>query len=65
MKPRRKNDCFAFQERRGKQKCRILLEASASEYMELGDCGNDGCPFYKPKGYEHTYVRGIRTRWLK
>lgn len=65
MKPRKRNNCFAYQVKDGRGRCRVLLDTYAQEYMEVGDCGNDGCPFYKPKGYEHQYIRGFTTRWLK
>lgn len=53
------NDCFAWEVRKGVQKCRVLLDRYAIDYQEEGSCGNDACPFYKPRGKEKSYIRGF------
>lgn len=50
-----KNDCFAMHNGR----CKILLGNAFVAYKRGGCCGNEGCPFYKPKGKEKRYKRGL------
>jgi len=36
-----------------------MLKEYALGYKKQSLCGNNGCPFYKPKGKEKTYKRGL------
>jgi len=39
--------------------CIVMLKEYALGYKKQSLCGNNGCPFYKPKGKEKTYKRGL------
>lgn len=54
-----KIECFALDVKDGIRKCRVLQERCSREYMQNASCGNDNCPFYKPRGQEKTYIRGL------
>ena len=56
------NDCFAIQIKKGKLECNALKEIAFREYQRTDACGNYGCPFYKPKGFERAVVRGLTDR---